>query len=115
MGTCVEIISNRPNRIAPKTAVPTSSPHPQTRYPYTVATSATSDHVLAPARPHTLLADYATLFKVRISTMVIITAGAGFYLGSLQSGISPFHAGLLQALLGITVVTCRSSTLHHAI
>jgi protoheme IX farnesyltransferase len=80
-----------------------------------VATSATTDHVLAPARPHTLLADYATLFKVRISTMVIITAGAGFYLGSLQSGISPFHAGLLQALIGITVVTCGSSALNQAL
>jgi heme o synthase len=80
-----------------------------------VATSATTDHVLAPAKPHTLLADYATLFKVRISTMVIITAGAGFYLGSLQSGISPFHDGLLQALIGITVVTCGSSALNQAL
>jgi protoheme IX farnesyltransferase len=80
-----------------------------------VATSATTDHVLAPAKPHTLLADYATLFKVRISTMVIITAGAGFTLGSLQSGISPFHDGLLQALIGITVVTCGSSALNQAL
>ena len=72
--------------------MPTSSRHPQTRYPYNVATSATTDHVLAPAKPHSLLADYATLFKLRVSTMVIITAGAGFYLGSLRSGISPFHA-----------------------
>jgi len=80
-----------------------------------VATSATTDHVLTPASPLTLLADYATLFKVRISTMVIITAGAGYYLGSLQSGISPFHAGMVQALLGITVVTCGSSALNQAL
>jgi protoheme IX farnesyltransferase len=80
-----------------------------------VATSATTDHVLAPAKPHTLLADYATLFKLRISTMSIITAGAGFYLGSLRSGISPFHAGLVQALIGITVVTCGSSALNQAL
>jgi heme o synthase len=77
--------------------------------------SATTDHVLAPAKPHTLLADYATLFKLRISTMSIITAAAGFYLGSLQSGISPFHAGLVQALIGITVVTCGSSALNQAL
>jgi protoheme IX farnesyltransferase len=80
-----------------------------------VATSATTDHVLAPAKPHTLLADYATLFKLRISTLSIITAGAGFYLGSLRSGISPFHAGLVQALIGITVVTCGSSALNQAL
>jgi protoheme IX farnesyltransferase len=80
-----------------------------------VATSATTDHVLAPAKAHSLLADYATLFKVRISLMVIITAGAGYYLGSLQSGISPFHAGMLQALFGIAVVTCGSSALNQAL
>ncbi|MBB5339280.1 heme o synthase [Tunturiibacter gelidoferens] len=80
-----------------------------------MATSATTDAVLAPAKPHSLLADYATLFKLRVSTMVIITAGAGFYLGSLRSGISPFHAGLLQALAGIAVVTCGSSALNQAL
>ncbi len=47
--------------------------------------------------------------------MVIITAGAGYYLGSLQSGISPFHAGMLQALFGIAVVTCGSSALNQAL
>jgi protoheme IX farnesyltransferase len=81
-----------------------------------VATSATTDHILAPAKATpSLLSDYATLFKVRVSTMVIITAGAGFYLGSLTSGISPFHAGLLQALAGIAVVTCGSSALNQAL
>jgi protoheme IX farnesyltransferase len=80
-----------------------------------VATSATTDHVLTPAKPHTLLADYATLFKLRVSTMVIITGGAGFYLGSLRSGISPFHAGLIEALAGIAVVTCGSSALNQAL
>jgi protoheme IX farnesyltransferase len=80
-----------------------------------VATSATTEAVIAPANSHSLLSDYATLFKLRVSTMVIITAGAGFYLGSLRSGISPFHAGLLQALVGITVVTCGASALNQAL
>jgi len=81
-----------------------------------VATSATSDQILVPAKAApTLLADYATLFKLRVSTMVVITAGAGFYLGSLRSGISPFHAGLFQSLIGIAVVTCGSSALNQAL
>jgi protoheme IX farnesyltransferase len=96
-------------------ATPNPSPRPKRVILTPVATSATTDHVLAPAKPHSLLADYATLFKLRVSTMVIITAGAGFYLGSLQSGISPFHAGLLQALAGIAVVTCGSSALNQAL
>jgi protoheme IX farnesyltransferase len=80
-----------------------------------VATSATTDQVLAPAKSHSLLADYATLFKLRISTMVIITAGAGFYLGCLRSGISPFQLDGIQALIGIAIVTCGSSALNQAL
>ncbi len=66
------------------------------------------------ARPG-LLADYATLFKVRVSTMVIVTSAAGFYLGSLRSGISPFEPQLLKALAGIAVVTCGASALNQAL
>ena len=80
-----------------------------------MATSATTDQVLAPAKSHSLLADYAALFKLRISTMVIITAGAGFYLGCLRSGISPFQLDGIQALIGIAIVTCGSSALNQAL
>ena len=84
-----------------------------------VALTATSPSHSAPrahatTRP-SLLADYIALFKLRVSTMVIITAGTGFYLGSLQSGISPFHAGLVQAMLGIAAVTAGSSVLNQAL
>ena len=87
----------------------------QTRYPCRVATSLTTDQALSPAKPHSLLADYATLFKVRVSTMVIITAGAGYYLGCLRSGISPFQIGVIEALAGIAVVTCGSAALNQAL
>jgi protoheme IX farnesyltransferase len=84
-----------------------------------VATSATSEtpaELLAPAPAvPSLFSDYATLFKVRISTMVIITAAAGYYLGCLRSGISPFHLGMVEALIGIAVVTCGSSALNQAL
>ncbi|WP_345945388.1 heme o synthase [Granulicella sp. dw_53] len=87
-----------------------------------MATSATTDHILAPAEnptkakaTPTLLADYVTLLKLRVTVMIVITAGAGFYLGSLRSGISPFHIGLLQALFGIAAVTCGSSILNQAL
>ena len=68
-----------------------------------------------PQTRSTLLADYATLFKPRVSTMVVITAAAGFYLGSLRSGISPFHIGLIEALAGIAIVTAGSSALNQAL
>ena len=85
-------------------------------YPRNVATSATSDQVIAPvtAAP-TLFADYSILFKFNVSAMVIFTAGAGFYLASLNSSISPFHAGLIRFLTGISVVTAGSSALNQAL
>ncbi len=66
------------------------------------------------ARP-SLLADYATLSKLRVSAMVLITSAAGFYLGSLRSGISPFNSGMVKALFGIAVVTCGASALNQVL
>ena len=47
--------------------------------------------------------------------MVVITAAAGYYLGCLRSGISPFTLDHLQALLGIAIVTAGSSILNQAL
>jgi protoheme IX farnesyltransferase len=66
-------------------------------------------------RGHALLSDYVVLVKPRVSVMVVVTAGAGFYLGSLRSGISPFHWGLVEALFGIALVTAGSSVLNQAL
>jgi protoheme IX farnesyltransferase len=55
------------------------------------------------------------LFKVRVSLMVLITAAAGFYLGSLRSGISPFQPQMFKAILGIAIVTAGSSALNQVI
>jgi len=38
---------------------------------------------------------------VKVVTLVLVTAGAGSYLGSMQSGISSVQRGLLDTLLGI--------------
>ena len=76
---------------------------------------ASSTAIPTTATSHSLLADYVTLVKPRVSTMVIITAAAGFYLGSLRSGISPFHLGLIKALAGIAIVTAGSSVLNQAL
>jgi protoheme IX farnesyltransferase len=80
-----------------------------------VSVTAPSPALPVQARSHSLLADYAALFKPRVSLMVVITAGAGFYLGSLASGIPPFQLGLFKALLGIALVTAGSSALNQAI
>ncbi len=63
----------------------------------------------------TRIADYRELFKVRVTTMVVITAWAGFYLGSMRSGISSVQVGLVDTLLGIALVSAGSSALNQAI
>ncbi len=80
-----------------------------------MSTTATSPAIHASTGSHSLLSDYLVLFKPRVSLMVIITAAAGFYLGSLASGISPFQTGLIKALFGIALVTAGSSALNQAI
>ncbi len=67
-----------------------------------------------PVRRVSLLADYAELFKPRVTLMIVITAAAGYYLGSLRSGISPFQTEFLEAMLGIAAVTAGSSALNQA-
>lgn len=61
------------------------------------------------------IADYKELFKVRVTTMVVITGWAGFYLGSMRSGISSVQRGLLDTLIGIALVSAGSSALNEAI
>jgi protoheme IX farnesyltransferase len=80
-----------------------------------MSTTVTAAAVPARERGHSLVTDYMALFKPRVSLMVIITAGAGFYLGSLASGIPPFQLGLVKALLGIALVTAGSSALNQAL
>jgi protoheme IX farnesyltransferase len=79
-----------------------------------VSTAATSSAIRERTAHPSRISDYALLFKPRVSLMVIITAAAGFYLGSLASGISPFQIDLLKAVFGIALVTAGSSALNQA-
>ena len=74
-------------------------------------------HLHAPRAGETasLLVDYRELFKLRVTLMVTLTAWAGFYLGSMRSGISSVQPGLVEALLGIAVVSAGSAALNQVI
>jgi len=62
-----------------------------------------------------LLVDYRELFKLRVTLMVTLTGWAGFYLGSMRSGISSLQPGLVETLIGISVVSAGSAALNQAI
>ncbi len=61
------------------------------------------------------IADYRELFKVRVTLMVVMTAWAGFYLGSMQSGISSVQPGLVEALFGIALVSAGAAALNESL
>lgn len=59
-----------------------------------------------------LLRDTIETFKLRVTTMVVLTAWAGFHLGSVQSGIPSFNITLLDTLVGVALVSCGASVLN---
>jgi protoheme IX farnesyltransferase len=72
-------------------------------------------HAPSPGVTATLINDLRELFKVRVTGMVVITGWAGFYLGSMQSGISSVQRGLLDTLIGIGLVSAGASALNQAL
>jgi len=74
-----------------------------------------SIHAPRPGFTATLIQDLRELFKVRVTGMVVITGWAGFYLGSMQSGISSVQRGLLDTLVGIGLVSAGASALNQAL
>jgi len=62
-----------------------------------------------------LISDLRELFKVRVTGLVVVTGWAGFYLGSMQSGISTLQRGLLDTLLGIGLVSAGSGALNQCL
>jgi len=74
-------------------------------------------HLHAPEAGATarLIHDLRELFKVKVVGLVLVTGWGGFYLGSIASGISSMQRGLLDALLGIGLVSAGAGALNEAL
>jgi protoheme IX farnesyltransferase len=85
----------------------------------TAGSEAQSAHVSelhpAPGATATLIGDLRELFKAKVTLMVLITTWAGFYLGSMKSGISSAQPGLLETLVGVALVSAGASALNEAL
>ena len=66
-------------------------------------------------KKNTLLGDYFQLFKVRVTSLVVITAWTGFYMGAAKSGVSSLTWTLVNALLGIGVTCAGSAALNEVL
>jgi heme o synthase len=74
-----------------------------------------SIHAPRPGFTATLIHDLRELFKVRVTGLVVVTGWAGFYLGSMQSGISTLQRGLVDTLFGIGLVSAGAGALNQAL
>jgi heme o synthase len=72
-------------------------------------------HAPTPGATATLIHDLRELFKVKVVGLVLVTGWGGFYLGSLASGISSMQRGLLDALLGIGLVSAGAGALNEVL
>jgi hypothetical protein len=59
-----------------------------------------------------LLRDYAELTKLRVTTLIVMTAWCGYFFGSHKAGISWLSLGLFHSLMGIGVVSSGTAALN---
>ncbi len=56
--------------------------------------------------------DYAELTKMRVTTLVVMTAWCGYYFGCLKAGTSSLSWNLIHALVGIGLVSGGTAALN---
>lgn len=69
----------------------------------------------ATERTGSVFSDYAQLFKFRVTSLIVVTAWAGFYMGAAKTGISSLSWTLLNALWGIGLTCAGSAALNEVI
>ena len=65
-----------------------------------------------PRGPLTLVRDYAELTKLRVTTLVVMTAWCSYYFGAIRAGVSSLSWGLFHTLLGIGLVAGGTAALN---
>jgi protoheme IX farnesyltransferase len=60
----------------------------------------------------TAMRDYSELVKARVTTLVIVTAACGFYLGARKGGFSSLSWQMLAALIGVGLVSGGTAALN---
>lgn len=59
-----------------------------------------------------LLQDYAELTKLRVTSLIVMTAWCGYFFGAHRAGVSWISWGLFHALLGIGLVSSGTAALN---
>src|SRR5579872_5432798 len=64
------------------------------------------------ARATTVFRDYAELTKLRVTSLIVMTAWCGYFFGAHKAGVSWLNWGLFHALLGIGLVSSGTAALN---
>lgn len=59
--------------------------------------------------------DYAQLFKIRVTALIVVTAWAGYYMAAAKTGISSVSWTLMNALWGIGLTCAGSAALNEVL
>ena len=59
-----------------------------------------------------LFRDYSELLKMRVTTLIMMTAWSGYYFGALKSGVPGISWTLLHAILGIGMVSAGTAAMN---
>ena len=59
-----------------------------------------------------LLRDYAELMKLRVTSLIVMTAWCGYFFGAHKEGVTSLSWGLLHALIGIGLVSSGTAALN---
>ncbi len=65
--------------------------------------------------PRRVAQDYAELIKLRVTSLIVMTAWTGFYFGALRNGVSSLSWTLVHALLGIGLVSGGTAALNEVV
>jgi protoheme IX farnesyltransferase len=71
--------------------------------------------VISARGPLELLRDYAQLTKIRVTTLVVVTAWCGFFFGQHKSGLPVLTIKLFWALAGIGMVAAGTACMNEII
>jgi len=64
---------------------------------------------------HSIWGDYAQLFKVRVTSLIVMTAWAGYYMGAAKSNAGSLSWTLLSALWGIGLTSAGAAALNEVL
>jgi heme o synthase len=59
-----------------------------------------------------VLRDYAELMKLRVTSLIVMTAWCGYFFGAQKSGVTSLSWGLVHALIGIGLVSSGTAALN---